>query len=183
MNTNLLHHAWKHKRRKGLNSTSPQSKHISGWFSIRWFLTSLYFPIQSHCIPEIYLAAGHFSWRYRHLAWCSSSLSWTSTSSHPNCRYVQGYFTSWTSFSRPTFLVFKNCLLQIGQSSSFGLQILQMLCPFTQSMIGGLMYSIHTGHSSTLNRLCSRSVDWDCMLEETGITQEQNQVSNVLLWK
>ena len=119
-------------------------------------------------------AIGHFSLRYRHLTWCSSNLSWANTSLHPNFRYVQGKFTSWANFSKGKFLVLKKRFLQVGQSSSFGLQILQMLCPFTQSTIGGLMYSKHTGHSSTLNRLCSRSVDSDCMLEETRITPEQN---------
>jgi hypothetical protein len=43
--------------------------------------------------------------------------------------------------SNAKFLVDRKGLLQDGQFFSFGLQLLQMLCPFTHIDIGGFMYS------------------------------------------
>ena len=87
------------------------------------------------------------------------------------CIHTSGTYTD-TSLQQPPslklhFLVFKNCCLQVGQCGTFCLQVLQMLCPFSQSMIGGLMYSIHTGHSSWFKRLCSTLLNWDHILNAT----------------
>jgi hypothetical protein len=43
--------------------------------------------------------------------------------------------------SNARFLVGKKGFLQDGQFFSFGLQLLQMLCPFSHIEIGGFMYS------------------------------------------
>jgi hypothetical protein len=43
--------------------------------------------------------------------------------------------------SNARFLVARKGLLQDGQFFNFGLQLLQMLCPFSHIDIGGFMYS------------------------------------------
>lgn len=53
--------------------------------------------------------------------------------------------------------MFTNFCLQVGQFLTFGLQLGQMLCPLAQNTIGGSMYSVQTGHSSSLSRPSLRS--------------------------
>jgi hypothetical protein len=66
--------------------------------------------------------------------------------------FLQGYNVSVAMFSSETFRTFRNDPLQIGHLSNVTLQLQQRLCPLLQSMMGGIMYSIQTGHSSSCRR-------------------------------
>jgi hypothetical protein len=59
--------------------------------------------------------------------------------------------------SNARFLTGRKGLLQDGQFFNFGLQLLQMLCPFSHIDIGGFMYSMQTGHSSSFLMSLSKS--------------------------
>lgn len=60
-------------------------------------------------------------------------------------------------FSNVMFLISIKGQRQVGQFARRGLHSLQMLWPFSQRVIGGDMYSKHTGHSSASSRFCLRS--------------------------
>jgi len=109
--------------------------------------------------------------------------------SNQNCRFpyihtsgTHGYFASVAGFSKATFFIFTDWCLQVGHCGTIGQQILQMLWPFAHSMIGGLMYSIHTGHSSWLKGIRSTLVNWGCMLDATRCSGSRN-VKTFVSWK
>ena len=54
---------------------------------------------------------------------------------------------------------------------SMGLQLLQMLCPLRQKVMGGSMYSMHTGHSSSPNRPMLRSAATHSMEDLVGFSK------------
>lgn len=56
-------------------------------------------------------------------------------------------------FSRETFLVSRNADLQLGHLSILDLQLRQILWPLAHNVMGGVMYSVQMGHSSSLRTL------------------------------
>ena len=87
----------------------------------------------------------------------------------PYLLYRQGNFICRDRFSRETFLVFKNFCLQVEQLGTVGLHLLQMLWPLRQKLIGGTMYSLQAGHSSSIRTLLSMSDTAVCMLSVTRL--------------
>jgi len=59
---------------------------------------------------------------------------------------------------------FENFCLQVGQIETVGLQVLQMLWPPRQKVMGGTMYCLQAGHSSSVRTLLSMSDTAVCML-------------------
>lgn len=65
------------------------------------------------------------------------------------------------------FFTSVNFPLQVGQLSSFDLQLLQMLWPLLHIVIGGSKYSMQIGHSSSRSRSFERlSISFIANLKE-----------------
>ena len=86
----------------------------------------------------------------------------------PYLLYRQGNFICRDRFSREIFLIFKKNCLQVGQLETVGLQVLQMLWPPRQKVMGGTMYCLQAGHSSSVMTLLPMSETAVCML---GVTR------------
>jgi len=82
----------------------------------------------------------------------------------PFLLYRQGNLICINSFSRRKFLVSKSFCLQVGQIENDGLQLLQILWPPRQEVMGGTTYSLQTGHSSCVRTLFQMSDDVVSML-------------------
>jgi hypothetical protein len=72
-------------------------------------------------------------------------------SRHPLSLLWQGYFCILAMRSNARFLVSENLALHLGQYWTLSLHLLQMLWPLSHVFIGGSIYSMQTGHSSTHN--------------------------------
>jgi hypothetical protein len=59
----------------------------------------------------------------------------------------RGIFTRLVRPSRAKFRVFTNWCMQVGHWRTFCLHISQIVLPFAHNLIGGLMFSKHTGYS------------------------------------
>lgn len=82
--------------------------------------------------------------------------------------------------SRERLRTVRNGPLQIGHLSRVILQVQQRLCPLLHSMMGGAMYSVQTGHSSSCrSRRWRSSVMLFISACELAYTQVWNLLTNV----
>ena len=84
--------------------------------------------------------------------------------------YRHGDIICTDGFSRATFLIFKKPCLQVGQHETVGLQMVQMLWPPIQKVMGSTMYSLQAGHTRSVRTLSPMSDTAVCMLGVTTLS-------------
>ena len=134
--------------KKGETNVDCSKKH-SGCFAFTCSFKLFLRPSQEQSLIR---CNGHLIFPYTQPAWCLSMCSMENNSRQPLCLLAQGYFCLLAIFSRVTFLVSKNLALHVGQHVTLCLHLMQMLWPFVHSFMGGTIYTMHTGHSRSLNR-------------------------------
>lgn len=105
-------------------------------------------PFQLHLVFDI-LANGHFCLSHKYSSARSLSRLPVTSFVLPIWKFLNEYSFSAARLSRERLRTFRNGPLQIGHLSRVILQVQQRLCPLLQSMMGGAMYSMQTGHSNS----------------------------------
>jgi hypothetical protein len=114
----------------------------------------MFLQITFNAVPKHVLStqSGQLIFPYVQTSWFSAMCSMENESRQRRCLLLQRYVCFLPMFSGARFLIVENAAQDVGQQWTLSVQLLQILWHFVHSCMGGTMYSMHTGHSKSLNR-------------------------------
>jgi hypothetical protein len=121
----------------------------------------MFLQVTFNAVPKHVLStqSGQLIFPYIQTSWFSVMCSMENESRQRRCLLLQRYVCFLPMFSGARFLIVENAAQDVGQHWTVSVQLLQILWHFVHSFMGGTVYSMHTGHFSSLSKASWRARD------------------------